>query len=184
MTPRTRIATTAGLALGLLTHAACSDATGPRDAAVEPPSGRLAQSASSGRVTITVGREGVGTDYFPPGSHDGSYHAQDAIRPRTSVVDAGTTVDFVIAAGHDAAIYAPGIGPDDIDVSLLVSPGTPFPFPPLIDDPTGRLGHSALNFGAPATWSWTFDEPGLYLVICEVLPHFVDSRMYARVRVR
>lgn len=185
MSPDTRTAAICALGIGILTAAACSDSTGPTDArAIDGPESQLAQTASSEPVTIIVGRPDLGTDYFPPGSHDESYHAQDAIRPRTTVVDAGTTVDFVIAAGHNAAVYEPGIAPEDIDLSLIEPPGTPFPFPPVINDPTGRLGRAALNFGPPVTWSWTFDEPGLYLVICEVLPHFADAKMYAWVRVR
>jgi plastocyanin len=174
-------------AVALLLPAACTDAPSEPKSTTTATSAPALQSPAaiqSGTVVVTVGREGVGTDYFPPGSHDGSYHAKDAIRPRSTVIAAGTTVDFVIAAGHDVSVYEPGIGVEDIDTGLLEPAGVPFPFPPLINDPAGRLARAPLNFGPPLVWSYTFEEPGLHLVICDVLPHFADSKMYAWIRVK
>lgn len=171
--------------LALLAHAACTDAPAAPETAPAPPSSVTSLlEARPDPVVVNVGRAEVGTDYFPPGSHDGSFHAQDAIRPRSTVIVPGTTVDFVIAAGHDLSIYEPGITPENIDASLLEPAGVPFDFPPLINDPNGRLARVAPNFGPPLVWSYTFDEPGLYLVLCDVLPHFVEARMYAWIRVR
>ncbi len=133
---------------------------------------------------VTFGREKQGTDFFPPGSHDGSFHAKDAIRPRVVVIRAGGTVTFNVAAAHKIAIYQPGTDPRDIDVTSLEPPGTPFPFPPIINDPNGRIVRGTLAFGPPVPFTWTFDQPGKYLVICEVLPHFADARMYAWVDVK
>lgn len=173
--------------IGLLVLAAisCTESpSGPEEAQTRDVSSELVEQAVTGPVSLAVGRPDVGTDYFPPGSHDGSFHAQDAIRPRTSVIRAGTTVEFVIAAGHNVSVYEPGVTPGDIDTSLLEAAGAPFPFPPVINDPEGRLARAPFNFGPPLTWSWTFDEPGVYLVICDVLPHFVEARMYAWIRVQ
>lgn len=184
MTARNAI-TSSLIGLLLLTPAACSDApAGPDGATLDQSAVQADRQLQSGTVQVTVGRPDVGTDYFPPGSHDDSYHARDAIRPRTTVVATGTTVDFLIAAGHNVSVYEPGIEPEDIDTSLLEPAGTPFPFPPLINDPTGRLARAPLNFGPPTAWSWTFEDPGLYLVICDVLPHFLDAKMYAWIRVK
>jgi plastocyanin len=186
MSTRRAITLTLGLAgLALLAPSACTDAPSAPDATLSATSaGQSPAAIQSGTVVVTVGRDGVGTDYFPPGSHDGSYHAQDAIRPRSTVIAAGTSVDFVIAAGHDVSVYEPGITVEDVDTSLLEPAGVPFPFPPLINDPTGRLARAPLNFGPPLVWSYTFEEPGLHLVICDVLPHFTDSKMYAWIRVK
>lgn len=138
-------------------------------------------------VVVQVGREHVGSP-FPPGSgHDRSFHSKDAIRPRTTVVPAGTTVRFVVMPAHTAAVYEPGIEPEDINLSNLTFPGPPG-FPPVLDDPDGRLDRVGLNTnfvtGAPVELEFTFDEPGRYLVICEVLPHFVEAKMYAWIEVK
>lgn len=170
--------------LVLLAQAACTDATvAPEGISAPAFAARSPAHVQPEPVVVKVGRDDVGTNFFPPGSHDGSYHAKDAIRPRSTVITPGTTVDFVIAAGHDLSVYEPGITPASIDVSLLEPAGVPFEFPPLVNDPEGRLARSPLNFGPPLIWSYKFEEPGLYLVICDVLPHFVGAKMYAWIRV-
>ena len=152
---------------------------------IDPSANVHAGGGPPSHAVVQFGREKQGTDFFPPGSHDASFNAKDAIRPRTVVISAGGTVDFVITAAHFLALYEPGVAPADIDVSLLEPPGTPFPFPPLINDPDRRIVRGPpLHFGPPTTWSWTFDQPGKYLVICQVLPHFVDANMYAWVDVK
>jgi hypothetical protein len=143
-----------------------------------------ARSGPPMSVTVEFGRNALGTDFFPPGEHDASFHAKDAIRPRAIVIAAGGTVDFVVASFHKPALYEPGIEPEDIDTSLLEDAGAPFPFPPVINDPAGRIARRPLNLGAPVVWSQTFPEPGRYLVICEVLPHFAVAKMYAWVVVK
>ena len=134
---------------------------------------------------VQFGREHVGTEFFPPGEHDASFHAKDQLQPRTVVISAGGTVTFNVGPFHKIAIYGPGIGPDDIDVDLLEPPGTPFDFPPIINDPEGRIARGDLVMpGPPVPFGWTFDEPGRYFVICEVLPHFVSADMYGWVIVK
>ncbi len=171
--------------LGLLVVLACE----------QPPSAPSADAFNAGiaaaktdalpaHADVTFGREKQGTDFFPPGSHDGSFHAKDAIRPRTVVIRAGGTVTFNVAAAHKIAIYQPGTDPRNIDVTSLEPPGTPFPFPPIINDPNGRIVRGGLAFGPPVPFTWRFDQPGKYLVICEVLPHFADAKMYAWVDVK
>jgi plastocyanin len=138
-------------------------------------------NALRGDAVVTFGKPNVGSPFPPPEEHDRSYHAYDAIRPMRTVIAAGGSVTFQVAPAHKIAIYEPGVGPEDIDVTALVDAGLPFPFPPLIDDSDGRIVGAT---GQIAEFTWTFSEPGLYLVICEVLPHFAAARMYAWVDVR
>lgn len=94
---------------------------------------------------------------------------------------------FVIAGFHVVAVYDDGTTPDDIDTSILV-PNRPMGTPPIINDSTNRIyrGLDPLLLPAGAAQdrveSVQFSEPGLYLVICAVLPHF-DEGMYGYVRV-
>lgn len=93
---------------------------------------------------------------------------------------------------HGVAIYAPGTTPEDIEVSDATLKDVDVPFPPfvledfIIDDPENRivmgpLSAEAMQWTAPAG---TFDEPGRYLVICYVTPHFTEAKMYAYIDVR
>jgi hypothetical protein len=110
------------------------------------------------------------------------------------VIRAGGSVTFDMAAFHQVAIYQPGIGTRDVDVSATIDLTAPPPAPPgtviipdfIIDDANGRLALSGFSF-APMQWTsppGTFDSPGTYLVICTVLPHFVQAGMYAWVIVK
>jgi plastocyanin len=99
--------------------------------------------------------------------------------PQTSRIRVGDTVSFIISGFHLVLIYGPGVEPSDVDrTNLIVTPGTPPPFPPLINDPDERL-YRGLD---PRTLVPTqdrvevvgFNTPGRYLVVCGVLPHFFD----------
>lgn len=172
--------------LGLFFGIACDQQpAGPGAAAPGASTATAARTAGvPAEATVVFGRDQLGTDFFPPGSHDASFHATDAVQPRTVVIAAGGTVSFLVAEAHKIAIYEPGVTPRDIDATNLESPGTPFPFPPIINDATGRIVRDGLVFGPAVPFSWTFDQPGKYLVICEVLPHFVESKMYGWVDVK
>jgi plastocyanin len=180
--------------LGIVLTLGCErPPTSPIDTTLNPGAtpGRQTSAAASSvaagaphTAIVQFGREQQGTDFFPPGSHDGSFHAKDAIRPRTVVIRAGGTVTFVISAAHKIAVYWPGKQPSDIDITSLEPPGTSFPFPPIINDPSGRMLRGSLDFGPPQPFDVTFDQPGRYLVICEVLPHFADAKMSAWVDVK
>lgn len=145
------------------------------------------------QVTISFGRDDVGTTFFPPGEHDASYHAKDKIRPRLVHLAAGGNVVFDMGSFHGVAIYEPGTEPEDIEVSPATLEDLNVPFPPfvlenfLINDPDGRVTDRGPVSFAPMTWSpppGTFATPGRYLVICYVVPHFVGSKMYAYIDVR
>ena len=125
--------------------------------------------------------------------------------PKEVTIKAGGSVNFVISGFHHILVYGNGTKPSDINVSMTITPSQA-PVPPLIADPTNRiyrgLDPSVLPVlpAAPATPPVAgqvmqdrvevvrFPQPGRYLVICGVLPHFVDAAtgefiMYGYVRV-
>ena len=78
-------------------------------------------------------------------------------------------------------IYDDGTQPVNINTNLVVPP------PPvaIIDDPTNRIfrGLDPRLQSQDRVESVTFNKPGTYLVICAVLPHFVNDRMFGFVKV-
>jgi len=104
--------------------------------------------------------------------------------PGEVTVKAGGTVNFVIAGFHLVLVYGDGTMPGDINVGMTVPPTNP-PGPPLISDPTNRLYRGLDPSLAPQdrVEAVAFPEPGRYLVICGVLPHFVNDGMFGFVRV-
>jgi plastocyanin len=112
--------------------------------------------------------------------------AQDALVPRTVVIQRGGTVTFNTFGPHGVAIYEDGTEPGDIDTSVLAPPVASCPPVPLIDDPDRRIAVVAPQVcaGGTPTPAYTFTEPGRYLVICRFLPHFTEFDMYGWVIVR
>lgn len=125
-----------------------------------------------------------------------------ALIPNEVTIKAGGTVNFIIAGFHVVAVYAEGTQPEDIDTSITVLPLNATA-PPIIDDPTNRvyrgIDPTAMPFlqgpqqqgpiGPPfqpmlqdRTEVVHFPEPGRFLVICAVLPHFAEG-MWGRVKV-
>lgn len=141
-------------------------------------------------AVMRFGNNAVGTSEFGP-EHNSS-HARDNIIPGTVVIRAGGTVTFQVQPPHKVAIYEPGTKPGDIrlipGVTLLDHVGPPGPpFIPAfyIDEPVGRVFlDPAAAFGPPHALEHTFNEPGRYLVICAIAPHFAVFRMYGWVEVR
>lgn len=135
-------------------------------------------------ATVRFGNPDVGSPFPPPDPHDESFHSIDNVIPSATVISAGGTVNFEMAAFHQAVVYAPGTTPSDIDPSDtndLTDPGGAVIIPNfLIDfaDDAAFVANSPFGF-APQSWSMTFDEPGRYLVICAVVPHFVEANMWA-----
>jgi plastocyanin len=141
-------------------------------------------------ATIDFGRDTLGSP-FPPSQtpHDQSGHSRDSLFPQEVVIDKGGTVTFVMGASgvHEVAIYEPGTSPKDINTQLLELPPPPPPCPPVptINDPNHRikiLSDQVCEGGSSAP-TWTFSQPGRYLVICTFLPHF-QAGMYGWVTVR
>lgn len=176
----------------MLTLGCAGDAAPPTS-----PAGDLGISAAKGgtpgapsTAVVRFGNNSVGTLKF--GFDHPSAHARDNIVPTTVVIRAGGTVTFLVQPPHVVAIYEPGTTPEDIrlipDVTLFDHTGPPGPpFIPdfYIDEPNGRLFiDPAVPFGPPHSVQYTFEEPGKYLVICAITPHFVFSKMYAWVDVK
>lgn len=127
------------------------------------------QSTPSSAVMV-FGNPDAGTDY-PPQSHDESLHGKDRVIPGTVVITAGGTVTFQVHRPHLVAIYDDGTRPEDITVGSG----------PFVLDPTNRL---ALQAAPSPTYTYTFEKPGRYLVICALRRHFVVANMYGWVIVR
>jgi plastocyanin len=140
-------------------------------------------------AVMHFGDENAGSPFPPEEVHDASYHASDKIVPRMVNIGTGGAVEFHIHPLHQVAIYDAGTNPEDIDLSDpddLVIPGGPTIPDFLINDPNNRVALSPFTGPAETTWvtlEGTFDEPGKYLVICNILPHFVAADMYGYVNV-
>jgi len=108
------------------------------------------------------------------------------IIPEVAKIKAGGTVNFIISGFHQVAIYDDGTQPGNIDTNNTVFPSAqpPTPPPPLIADPNRRIYRGLDPSLQPADRVEVvhFSEPGTYLVICAVLPHF-QTGMFGYVRV-
>lgn len=128
------------------------------------------QGAPATGAVMVFGNPDAGTAY-PPGVHDMSMHAKDRIIPATVVIDRGQKVTFNVNPGHRVGIYKPGTRPEDIAVGT----GN------FILDTNNRL---ALQAAPVPSLSFTFHNPGRYLIICAVRRHFVVANQYGWVIVR
>jgi len=113
-----------------------------------------------------------------------SANAHDVI-PQIAKIKAGGTVNFIISGLHQVAIYDDGTQPGDISLANQI-PSAP-PLPPLIDDPNRRIYRGLdprplFPNGLDRVEVVQFDNPGTYLVICTVVPHFTAG-MYGFVKV-
>jgi plastocyanin len=135
-------------------------------------------------AVMRFGDPATGSPFPPQVGHDMSVHAKDKLVPRTVVIAAGGTVTFEVAPVHRVAIYDDGTTPADISLANQAPPPLPG-LPPQIDDANNRLAlQSAAGFVTPRTFSYTFAEPGRYLVICVTTPHFVTGDMWGWVIVK
>jgi plastocyanin len=151
------------------------------------PSGAGAQQPSEVPCTpdrICFGRD-VGSPFPPPSGHDQSNNARDNIVPRNVTVPVGTSVNYLVTGPHYPAIYDVGTAPADIDTTAF-PPAPGCPPVPTIHDTDGQLWETA---GCPPSGSVVtapgsiFDQPGRYLVICQIKPHF-ETGMWGWVTVR
>ena len=119
-------------------------------------------------------------DRFPNNSPGGAN--LNALVPEVAKIKAGGTVNFIIAGFHQVIVYDDGTQPNDINTGSTVPPS--MGGPPLINDPNRRI-YRGLD---PSTQLRDrvevvqFANPGTYLVICGVLPHF-QMGMYGYVKV-
>ena len=103
--------------------------------------------------------------------------------PQQATVRVGGSVNFVIAGFHQVVVYAPGKRPDQVATNVTRAPA--LGGPPLINDAVQRVyaGVDPSRFGQDRVEAVQFTRKGLHLVICGVLPHFVNDNMLGWVRV-
>ena len=101
---------------------------------------------------------------------------QHKMLPYNVTIKAGGSVSFIISGVHQVLVYAPGTTVESIDETLLEGANPPT-FPGLINDPANRVYRGLDPRPAPLdrVEVVTFDEPGSYLVVCGVLPHFLAN---------
>jgi plastocyanin len=119
-------------------------------------------------------------DRFPNSSPPPTNHHE--LIPNEVTIKAGGSVNFILGGFHNVAIYDDGTQPTDINTGILVAPTNGGP--PLIADPANRIYRGLDPSMQPVDRVEVvhFPEPGRYLVICAVLPHF-NQAMYGYVRV-
>jgi plastocyanin len=181
-------------ALVTLGSPARSDAASKSHAQQHPTiSGPLATATVSFGAWTAL--PGTGTlNRFPNvGQAPGVANNVHAMIPHEVKIKAGGSVNFIIAGFHLLAIYDDGTQPGDISTATLISPTITPPAPPLINDTRNRIyfgiDPSVLPRLAPPNPPVPpaspplqdrvevvhFPNPGTFLVICAVLPHFVDG---------
>ena len=156
------------------------------------------------RRIVTVGF-GAGMNTNQPGNPANHHVIPDSVR-----VNVGDVVNFAVAGFHIIRVYGNGVKISDIKAIIPdeceINPVPPATFPatcgapPVPVVPTGTLNiyYQGINglvspqpgppfaLPSPATnriETVSFLEPGRYLVICAVLPHFND-KMFAWIDVR
>lgn len=115
--------------------------------------------------------------------------------PNAVEIKAGGAVNFIISGFHQILVYDDGTQPGDFDaVTTPTVPPQQQPMPPLIDESTNRLYRGLDPSQQPLYRSEDafvedrvevvhFPNPGTYLVICAVHPHFFNDDMFGFVRV-
>lgn len=119
-------------------------------------------------------------DRFPNVSDRFANH--HTMEPQIAKIKAGGMVNFIIGGFHQVVVYDDGTQPGDINKTLTVLPTAGGP--PLIDDPANRIyrGLDPSVLPQDRVEVVQFANPGIYLVICAVLPHF-NQAMYGYVKV-
>jgi hypothetical protein len=159
-------------------------------AAVALPAAVMA--GPDGSATVQFGNTDVGSPGpVGPGItlHDASANAQFNLVPRTVVVAAGGTVAFTVGVAgatgnnvvpHQVAVCRLGTTLDDVvDADLTTVP--------INDSDCPVVGPSPPSPSATVQKTFTgtgFNEPGRYLVICNLRPHFQEFDMYGWVNVK
>jgi plastocyanin len=155
-------------------------------APASPADSKRADNNKGQSVTVAFGS---GLNTLPPSGPSGPENHH--ILPTEIKVRQGGVVHFLVSGFHMAVVYKPGTTADDI-----VIPATGL----FINDPAQTPPANVFYFGIvpqgapgvnPTTdplngsnrqESVSFTDPGTYLVICNVTPHFRDG-MFAYVKV-
>jgi plastocyanin len=108
--------------------------------------------------------------------------------PNKVTITEGDSVNFIISGLHLVVIYDDGTKPRQIDTTALVEGITTAGG--IIDDANNRIYRGFNPNAIPnnnqrdRAETVHFSKPGTYLVICGVLNHFVDDRMFGFVEVK
>ena len=154
-----------------------------------PAGKRTAATMSFGEWGVSAPGSGLPgpLDRFSPPTASPNNRNVHLLLPAEVQIDAGGSVNFIIAGFHLILIYEDGVEMGEIDTTKLTPESTP---PGLIDDPVRRiyrgLDPRALAYvpapGQTANFPVRdrvevvqFPAPGRYFVTCGVLPHFNDG---------
>lgn len=136
-------------------------------------------------IAVVAFGQWVGFDRFNNGTAGPNDRTKNhhVLTPFNAQIKPGGAVSFLISGFHQPAIYQPGTEPQDIDTTKVVTGSTP---PGLIDDPNGRVfrGVDPRSVPQDRIENVTLSEPGKYLVICAVVPHFVNDNMHGYITVQ
>jgi hypothetical protein len=106
------------------------------------------------------------------------------VSPHEVTIAAGGSVTFLIGGFHLVLVYNDGVEHSDVNPALLIvtTPPAP-PAPPLVNDPANRLYRGLDPRVNPVDRIEVvhFHEPGRYLMVCGVLPHFHEMFGYVKV---
>ena len=131
---------------------------------------------ASANVSFGSWRTDPALDRFPNNSPRTANNHK--LLPYTTTIKAGGSVAFNISGTHLLLIYAPGTTLASIDGSLIefATPGPP-PFPGFINDPNNRIyrGLDPRPLPQDRVEVVTFASPGTHLVVCGLVPHFVEG---------
>lgn len=141
-----------------------------------------ANNMDTATVTFGAWMTSPPLDRFPDNS-DTRLSNDHMVTPHTVTIKAGGTVNFIVSGLHNIIVYDRGKRPKDVDTTMLVNT-TGTPTVPIIDDPDMRMyrGLDPTLQPIDRVEAVAFDEPGTYLVICGILPHF-EGGMWGLVRV-
>jgi plastocyanin len=166
------------------------DAAGSQQhhASVTPAEAENGSPIASATVSFGGWMTNPPMDRFPNNANTQFPRLQNHHRltPEVAKIKAGGTVNFIIGGFHVVTVYDDGTEPEDIDTTLIQLPANGGP--PIINDPDRRIYRGLDPSLLPPTAAQDrvevvhFDRPGIYLVICSVLPHFQEG-MYGYVRV-
>lgn len=144
-----------------------------------------AQADGNSRMSVTVAF-GAGLNTAQQGNA-----ANHHVLPTTIEIKAGGVVNFAVAGFHQIVVYNPGTDDEDIVVpafppNLFVNYQLNTAYyvglnPDNANEATPPAPANRFN-GENRIESVSFPEPGVYLVICNVTPHFRDG-MYAYIKV-
>ena len=122
------------------------------------------------------------TDATPPVDRfasAGNTRTQNAhtVAPYNVKIKAGGSVNFIISGVHLLLVYAPGTTMESINENAVEGVNLPT-FPGFINDPNNRV-YRGVDPRAPTPLDRvevvSFAEPGRYLVVCGVIPHFLAT---------